>query len=223
MKVKMEIKGVVYDLEGTLVDSIEAHKAATWKALKSVGITGSDADFEKYFMGKSDLEGFEEICAERGVKADAAKLLSLKQEEYLNAFSQHVKRTGLEELVPELKKKDIRQAVVSGITRKEVEVILDALKLREMLDAYIGVDDVARGKPAPDPYLKACEKLNLLPSGCIVFEDAPSGIKAAKATGCYAIGVTFTHSAGEMKEAGADEVVGNVQEARDVLEEIMKE
>jgi len=120
-----------------------------------------------------------------------------------------------------LEKRKIPLAVVSGITKKEVEALLHMLELDRVFTGIVSCDDVKRGKPAPDPYLAACDALGLQPNECAVFEDAPSGIRAAKAAGCMAIGLTSTHAREELLQAGADAVVESAETARALLENML--
>ena len=76
--------------------------------------------------------------------------------------------------------------------------------------AIASLEDITRGKPDPQVFLVAAARAGVEPARSVVFEDAPVGIQAAKAAGMYAVGVTTTHPAGPLREAGADEVVGNL-------------
>ena len=85
--------------------------------------------------------------------------------------------------------------------------ILDGLDLRTWFDAVVGMEDVRRGKPAPDLFLEAAARLDVEPSACVVFEDAVNGILAARAAGMLPVGVTTVISEADLRAAGAAHVV----------------
>jgi beta-phosphoglucomutase-like phosphatase (HAD superfamily) len=83
-------------------------------------------------------------------------------------------------------------AVASGGFHRQIERTLDALGIRSLFDAVVCAEDYARGKPYPDPFLEAARRLNVLPTECLVFEDSPLGIQAAKAAGMQSVLVPRT-------------------------------
>jgi mannitol-1-/sugar-/sorbitol-6-phosphatase len=101
-----------------------------------------------------------------------------------------------------------RWAIVTSCTRPLAEVRLRAAGLPPPV-ALITSNDIEKGKPAPDPYLKAAETLGFAPSECIVFEDAPAGVRSGKASGSRVIGLTTIADEKELRESGADWIVEN--------------
>lgn len=95
-------------------------------------------------------------------------------------------------------------AIATSATRRLAEVRLESAGI-DVPESFVTVEDVERGKPHPEPFLLAAERLGVDPADCLVCEDAPSGITAAKAAGCAVVAVTTTASAGEL--AAADLVV----------------
>jgi beta-phosphoglucomutase-like phosphatase (HAD superfamily) len=83
-------------------------------------------------------------------------------------------------------------AVASGGFRRQIEQTLDALGIRSLFNAVVCVEDYARGKPFPDPFLEAARRLNVLPTACLVFEDSPLGLQAAEAAGMQCVFVPRT-------------------------------
>jgi beta-phosphoglucomutase len=213
----LKFKGVIFDLSGTLVDDTKLHEAATVKVLARKGLNIDSAVFDEYFMGKSDLEAFEKISRDKSLHAEPSELLQEKKREYLNSFKTKAKKTWACALVKKAKEEGLRAALVSGITRDEVKAIVELLELQSFLDALVSCEDVEKGKPAPDPFLAAAAKLGLNATECVVVEDAPSGIKAAKAAGCACVAVTTTKNASELSKAGADFVAENAVQAKKFL------
>ena len=102
-----------------------------------------------------------------------------------------------------LDSRGMRLAIGSSAPPENVELILSAGRLHGAFDAVVDGSHVSRGKPAPDVFLLAAERLRIAPSSCIVIEDAPAGIQAAVAAGTTAVGVTTTHTAAQLNDAGA--------------------
>ena len=92
-------------------------------------------------------------------------------------------------------------------------MILDLTETRPFLEAIVAMEDTQRGKPHPDVFLIGAQKLGVAPSRCLVLEDAPVGVQAAKAGGMHAVGITFVghHSEASLRQAGADLVVPSLE------------
>ncbi len=99
-------------------------------------------------------------------------------------------------------------ALVSAALRAEIEPVLSASGLRDLFDVVLSQDDVVRGKPDPQPYLLAAERLGIEPTELLVFEDTDVGVASAKAAGAYVVGLTRTLGAGRL--TGADELVERI-------------
>jgi beta-phosphoglucomutase len=94
----------------------------------------------------------------------------------------------------------VKLAVATSAPPANIVFTLDELDLRRHFDAVVGAADVARGKPHPDVFLKAAEKLGVAPADCIVFEDAPMGVEAARRAGMKTIVITTTLPAEAFRE-----------------------
>ena len=104
------------------------------------------------------------------------------------------------------------QAIVSSTPRANIEVMLQSLGLWEMFEVIVGEEDATRGKPDPEGFLTAAQRLGVPPEACVVIEDAPEGIAAGKAAGTRCIGVTTTRPADRLSEA--DLVVDTLEDER---------
>src|SRR6185437_7152349 len=106
-----------------------------------------------------------------------------------------------------------RWAIVTSATRR---LLLGRLKAAGLPvpDRIISGDQVKHGKPDPEPYRRGAELLGVKPQDCLVFEDAPSGVRAGVAAGCKVLGVLGTHSAEELREAGANWIVSSLTKVR---------
>ena len=116
--------------------------------------------------------------------------------------------------VAALAREGVPRAVATSASRRDLERILDALGLRRHFDVAVTADDVRRGKPHPEVYLKAAEGLGVEPHACLVFEDAVVGVHAARAAGMRVIGVTTAHTADELVGAGAERTVPHFETVR---------
>jgi HAD superfamily hydrolase (TIGR01509 family) len=106
--------------------------------------------------------------------------------------------------------KGIKLAVATSADRFKMDVNLKVIGLdAHIFDALITGSDIQRKKPAPDIFLKAAECMGVAPENCVVFEDAVSGVQAAKAAGCRCVGVTTSFSCDLLMDAGADETIAD--------------
>jgi beta-phosphoglucomutase-like phosphatase (HAD superfamily) len=104
----------------------------------------------------------------------------------------------------------VRLAIGSSGPRPNLELTVESCGLTGRFASIVALEDIAQGKPDPQVFLLAAERAGVAPSHAVVFEDAPVGILAAKAAGMRAVGVTTTHPAAALWEAGADEVVNHL-------------
>ncbi|MGH7385890.1 MAG: HAD family hydrolase, partial [Candidatus Rokuibacteriota bacterium] len=106
---------------------------------------------------------------------------------------------------------EVRRAVGTSASRWDAERLLDDLGLLRFFDVVVTADDVMLGKPDPEVWTQAARRLRAAPTACVVFEDAPVGIQAARAAGMRAIGVTTAHTDAELLAAGAERTIPDFQ------------
>ncbi len=119
---------------------------------------------------------------------------------------------GSAELVRRAKDAGLLQAIVSSTPRENIALILRSLALENSFDAIVGEEDTTRGKPDPEGFRVAAQRLRVAPAECVVIEDAPEGIAAGKAAGMRAIGLTTTRAVEKLSRA--DLVVGSLEDER---------
>ncbi len=185
---------LLWDLDGTLIDSAQLHWEA-WEGIMEE--EGAPIRYEQFIadLGKRNdliLRGYlgEDLSA-----ADIDRIASTKEARYREL----IRRRGLD-LLPGARawleragKQGLRQAVASSAPKANIETVLEVLGIGEFLETWVSADDVTDGKPAPDVFLAAARKLALPPARCIVIEDAPAGVEAGRRAGMKTVGVLTTH------------------------------
>jgi HAD superfamily hydrolase (TIGR01509 family) len=184
---------VLWDLDGTLVDSAEYHWLSWRDIMAAEGIALSYEQFLASFGQKNDgiLAGW------LGAHAPAERIRRVgdaKEAEYRRLARERglVALPGAAEWVERLHEAGWKQAIASSAPRANVGVMLEAIGLTRFFDAIASAEDVTAGKPDPQVFLKAAEKLAVPTARCIVVEDAAAGIEAARRAGMRSIGVSQT-------------------------------
>jgi beta-phosphoglucomutase len=217
----------IWDVDGTLVDTAEMHYAAWVELAAALGKPFSRADFAATF-GRRNPEIIRGLFNANASDAEVADIGERKELIYRQA----VRRLGVAllpgvaQLVKGLKAEKWVQAVGSSAPRDNLELILDLTATRPYFNAIVAMEDTTRGKPDPQVFLIAAEKLRVAPARCIVLEDAVAGVQAAKAGGMKCVAVRFVghHAADKLQAAGADRVVESLSEiAPTDLEELLKD
>lgn len=189
------MKGVIFDMDGVLVDAMPYHCKALQIAIKQE--TDIDIDDRTIFLleGMPADEMIKEIFIRKGYDNNpyyfsiVDKIHNLKKE-ILKQILVVKPIDGVRELIAEL---DCLKAIVSGAARQEVEDIIYKSFDREKFNVVITGDDLEEGKPNPDPFETALERMNLKPQEALVVENAPLGVQAANKAGIECI-VTLNNS-----------------------------
>lgn len=184
----MKIRGVVFDMDGLMFDTENLTYKLQHELLRKKGV---EYPFELYktTVGKrsEDIEEFFcKLCGEGFVYADFRVESRTAYENYTDKFGVPIK-DGLFELLVFLKEKGIKTAVATSTTRPSAQRTLRISGALPYFDELVCADDVTRGKPHPDPFLKAAEKLGLEPEECLALEDSLNGIKSAHAAKMTAV------------------------------------
>ena len=186
---------VLWDMDGTLLDSAEYHWLAWREALAAEGFDLTRAQFESTFGQRNDTI----LRATFGPDlplGEVDRIAGVKEARYRELVKTHGidALPGVRRWLDRLKAGGWRQAVASAAPRLNVETILDALNIADCFDAIVSAEDVQRGKPDPQVFLLAAERLGVSPARCIVLEDALAGIEGARRAGMRSIGVLSTHA-----------------------------
>jgi beta-phosphoglucomutase len=189
------IHAVIWDLDGTLIDSVAYH----WEAWRAVMEAENFAYTHEQFVadfGKRNDEILRARFRADLPDAEVARIALAKEGRY-----RHLVRTQGLELLPgcafwlaQLQTAGWKQALGTSAPRGNIDAVFDALEIAQYFDAVMSSEQVKHGKPAPDVFLAAAERMGVPPENCIVIEDAPAGIEAAHRAGMKAVGVLTTHS-----------------------------
>lgn len=206
----------IWDVDGTLVDTAELHFQAWLATAKEMNQPFSRADFIATF-GRRNPEIIRQLFGQNFSNQEIDEIGSRKEELYRDAARHGVDLLpGVRPLLEVFHTVGFKQAVGSSAPRRNVDLILQITETEQFFEAIVGMEDTQRGKPDPQVFLVAAEKLGVRPENCVVLEDAVAGVEAAKAGGMKCIAVTFVghHPEEKLKEAGADWVVRNLEEVR---------
>ena len=206
------MNAAIWDMDGTLVDTAELHFAAWQEMGTLLGKPFSRADFTATF-GKRNPEILRQFYGERFSEQEIDELGTKKEDVYKAA----ARKQGIEllpgarALLDGLKEAGFRQAIGSSAPRGNVDLrILPLTGTERLFDGIVAMEDTQHGKPHPQVFLLAAQLLGAAPRDCVVFEDAPAGVQAARAGGMKCIAVRFIdhHSEETPRQRGAD-VIGN--------------
>lgn len=186
------IKGVIFDLDGVLVDTACLHYQAWKKTAAHLGISFSEQDNEK-LKGVSRKDSLDVILSLGNKQIDEDeknRLLVKKNNDYLNLVEKldvSDVLDGVVSLIEKLKEKDIKIAL--GSASKNAQLILELTGLYHYFDYVVDGNMVAEAKPDPEVFLTGAKLLGLSSSECLVFEDAQSGVQAALSAGMKVVGI----------------------------------
>jgi beta-phosphoglucomutase family hydrolase len=188
-----EFAGYIFDCDGTLADTMPLHYRAWTRIVAELGGTFPKELFYQ-LGGKPTAQILTLLRDERGLIVGDVQEAAERKERYFLEMIDQVKPI---EAVVEIARRrhGIKpMAVASGGFRRQIEQTLDALGIRSLFNTVVCVEDYARGKPFPDPFLEAARRLRVPPTECLVFEDSPLGIQAAQAAGMQFVFVPRTDS-----------------------------
>jgi beta-phosphoglucomutase len=206
------IRAIIWDLDGVVVNSMEFHYAAFREVLAERDRELSREEYFDTLIGLRNDDILRRLLGELSLE-EIERLNAAKEESFRRRIADKAKALpGAAELVRRARQAQLRQAVVSSTARENIGLILDSLKLTGAFDAVVGQEDATRGKPDPQGFQIAAERLGVAPAECIVIEDAPEGIAAGKAAGMRCIGVTTTRAPERLSQA--DLVVGTLEDKR---------
>jgi HAD superfamily hydrolase (TIGR01509 family) len=208
---------VIFDMDGVLLDSEPLHHQAANAVLLEDGRPAlSLAEYTRY-LGTTDEDMWRDLRTTRSLDRPHEHYLRRFDALVLAAYRQHATAApGAIDLLDWLTARGLPLAVASSSRARWVETCLRTIGMRRYFDAIVGGDMVARGKPDPDIFLRAARRLRVEPARCIVFEDSPAGVTAARSAAMYTVAVRTAYTPPGLTQ-GAHITVNSLAEVSRVL------
>ena len=199
---KRRIRGVVFDMDGVIIDSHPAHRRAWKQFLQSVGMEASDGELEFILDGHKREEILRHFLGD--LSAEQVRDYGNRKDEMLRRLGNGVHPIdGVVDFLLALRKAGLKTALATSAGRTRTLGTLSELGIAQCFDTIVTGDEVPVGKPDPCIYRVAAERLRENPEELVAFEDAASGVKAATGAGLHCIGVAPPSHADRLRAAGA--------------------
>ncbi len=193
------MKGIIFDMDGTMVDNMMIHHQAWQRKLRVLGMDMSLEEVKESIHGVNE-EIVERLFGDRFTTEQRRQIAWEKEKEYRDIFSQNLQPiAGLVPFLDHLQDLGIPLAIGTAAPPENVDFVLDNLKLRNRFQSVLHSEHVNLGKPNPEIFLKSAHNLGVPIDQCLVFEDSVVGAETALNAGCQAVIVTSTHDEEEFK------------------------
>jgi beta-phosphoglucomutase family hydrolase len=198
---KAHLEAVLWDMDGVIADTADYHYGAWQEVFRERGVAFSKADFMRHFGQRHDtIVKFalgDKLTPEQ-VEAISAK----KQAIYRHNVAKNIKALpGVILLIKSLNQNHIKTAIASSAVAANIDIILRGLGIENAFQAIAYGTEVVEGKPSPEIFQLAAQKLGVKPGNCVVIEDAIAGVAAAKSAGMKCVAVTNSHPSKSLKKA----------------------
>jgi HAD superfamily hydrolase (TIGR01509 family) len=203
--------GALFDWDGVIIDSSAQHKKSWERIAQEENLPIFEGHFEKGF-GMRNEQVIPHVLNWTNDRAEILRISLKKEEMYRTLLDEEGSSTlpGVVDFLFMLREAGIPCAIAFSGHRENIEMALDMLEIKHYFESIVASDDVINGKPDPQVFLLAAERLAIAPIECIMFEDAPVGIAAARAGGMKVVAVATTHPVWSLSEA--DIVVNRLDE-----------
>jgi len=203
-------RGLIFDFDGVIVDSHPVHARAWKKFLDSVGRTVSEEELQFVLDGRKRDDILRHFMGE--LDADQIVEYGRRKEQIFRDEAAHVRTIdGLRSFLEDLEFEQLALAIASSGSRSRIHFLLDMLDLKKLFRVVITGDEVEQGKPHPAVFLRAAQQLGVDPCESMAFEDAVSGVRAARSAGMMCVGIAKPERASLLVDAGANYVVPDFQ------------
>jgi beta-phosphoglucomutase family hydrolase len=194
-------KTILWDMDGVIADSYFLHFAAWQETFTKRGIKFTEEAYTKLFGARNDFI-ISAIIGRELPERDVKIMVQEKEENFRRKATGNIKPfPGSIRLLNAIKKGNFKLGLVSSAPKDNIDLILNELNLEEIFDCVVFGQEVSESKPNPQVYLLAAKKLQVAPKDCVVIEDSPFGVKAAKSAGMKCLAITNTHPQQKLEEA----------------------
>ncbi len=202
------LAAILFDLDGTLVNTDSLHFSLWQQALRDIGMDIDRPFYDNRISGRLNAEIVRDILAHLPFE-EALGIAEAKEAKFRQMGQTLQPLAGLLEVLDWTDKLGLKRAVVTNAPAENAKFMLEALGLSKAFPILVLAEDVRAGKPDPAPYQQALAELNITPERAIAFEDSPSGVKSATGAGMETVGIASTHAPDSLAAAGATMVVSD--------------
>ncbi|AWP27334.1 HAD family phosphatase [Paenibacillus sp. Cedars] len=212
------IQAFIFDMDGVIIDSEPMHFDVDIQVMNYYGSAITHEQLEQY-VGMTNPEMWAAVKEQHNLTPSVSEIIEYQLSNKIEMLtsSEMEPIDGIRELLAELKARNIPAAIASSSPPVFIKAVLRKFDLLDHFECVVSGEEVERGKPAPDVYLKAAELLGVKPQDCMVLEDARHGVAAAKAAGMKCIGFVNPNS-GNQDLSQADYVVHAVSEVAQICQ-----
>ena len=210
------LKAIIFDLDGTLVDSLPYHHESWRIFFKNNNIKENDfSEIIKEYKGGGTLELMTSVFGDMYTRGELKKMSDDKEVIFRDIYKSKIYPIeGLNKFLDNLKENNILLSIGSNAIRKNVLMTIEELGITNYFSSIICGDEVSRGKPDPEMYLKTLSNLKVSKNECIIFEDSIEGIEAARNADIKVVGVTSSQSSEKLKSVGAFKTINDYTKIR---------
>jgi HAD superfamily hydrolase (TIGR01509 family) len=203
-----KLEAVLFDMDGVIIDSEPLWSEAE-KQLLARRKLGYSPELKEVLMGRGSRESVGHLIEFYNLSESVDDVIAERNQLIAKLFREFLQPIPPAlDLIRSLRDAGIKTALASSSPKHLIELVMDKLRIAHLFDLILSGEQVVRGKPAPDIYLRAARELGVVPNHCVVVEDAPSGVAAAKSAGMRCLAIST--SVGESALAAADWVVGGL-------------
>jgi beta-phosphoglucomutase family hydrolase len=196
-----EIEAVIWDMDGVLADTAHYHLSAWQEIFQKRGVKFTRKDF-RYSFGLRNDTIIRNTLGKQTAQDEIEAIAREKEETFRRMIGQNIKLLpGTVELLQSLKQQGVKMAIASSTPIENIRLITGSLGIANCFQAIVAGQDVTEGKPSPQVFLLAAQRLGAKPGNCVVIEDAVAGVTAAKKAGMHCVAITTTHPRESLKQA----------------------
>jgi len=206
------VEAILWDLDGVIVQSGEYHYEAYRELFGELDVPFNREQYFDELFGIRNWAIIRTVAGERPIE-EIERLAERKEEKFRRiAKGKILALPGAKTTIDRAREAGLKQAIVSSTPGANIEMILGELELTEAFDTIVGEEDAEKGKPDPEGFLVAAERVGIEPDRCVVIEDAPAGIEGGKAAAMRCIGVSTTRKPERLTQA--DLVVASLEDEK---------